>query len=224
MNPVKNQIAICNDRSKWFEPGGSEVTNFITKDTTSEAFNAKIAEYANYKLENGGFQGSNALGAAAMRGNFRLVTHIVHMGGDRLLNLGNRMGMTPLYCAVFCEDKDNQMLAVQELINLGADVNISTTYDYFISEVSLNGSTPLWAAAEKTKNLVLVKLLLRNGAIKQPENDFSEEGKQIIKAAEYQIKNEKLFLAAYVKPENHESIIQTLPPDLVKYLFEFIEN
>lgn len=127
------------------------------------------------------------------------------------------------------------MLVAKELISLGADVNIAMNDDISDTEeleigctplIAAVGCTPLTAAAGMTHNLELVLLLLRKGAIKQPEFSFeyNKDAKQIMKIAEDQIKKEKLFLAAYVKPENQESIIQTLPPDLAKYLFEFIKN
>lgn len=101
MNPINKQITLCCDRSGHNEPGSNGVLPYIDEYTTPETLDARIAGIAGYKLENGANNGWHALMAAARAGNSELVAHIVQKGGNRLVNLGNRFGMTPLMCTAF---------------------------------------------------------------------------------------------------------------------------
>ncbi len=217
---------MCSQHSGRLETGGQRVTCAIKKDTTPDQFDNIIAGIANYRLEHGGRCGWNALGAASIQGNPELIRHIVQIGGNQLLSLGNSFGWTPLYCAANCEETEDGFLAAKELIRLGANLNLATSMCCGDSSKgdTLRGATPHWAAAEKTQNLKLVKLLLKLGAVVPP--DLSEEGQEIINAVQRKIQQEReakrLFLASYFKPENNESITQVLPYELVRDIFEFI--
>lgn len=155
----------------------------IDRNMTPQEFNKKIKNIDGYKLTDGVRCGWHALNLAALKGNASLARYIVKNAEERkesVLNLGNDFGMTPLYCAASCQNPEDGLHVAQELINLGADVNIGIIYKPISGEQKPpKCATPLWAAAEKTKNYELVKLLLQNGAVVL-ENLYSEEGKAMI--------------------------------------------
>ncbi len=223
MNPIK----ICSQHSEHF--GG---TAHITRETTPEKFDQLIAGMVGYKLEHGGLYSQktcgdwNALGVASYKGNPKLIYHIVQKGGNHLLSLGNKFGWTPLFCAANCKNQEDGFLAAKELIKLGADLNLATSSKCNDTKTGKTpkGATPLWAAAEKTKNLKLIKLLLKHGAVVPP--GLGRQGRNLVRSAQVQIERERtakrLFLAAYFKPENNESILKALPIELIRRIFEFI--
>lgn len=80
--------------------------------------------------------------------------------------------MTPLYCAACCEDREKGFQAAKVLLSLGSNVNTAAGFNYYANDDRPTGAvrfeTPLYAAAVKTQNLKLVKLLLiHGGAIHQ---------------------------------------------------------
>jgi hypothetical protein len=219
-----NQINICSKRSGDMEDGAFRVTNAIKSTTKPHEFDNIIAGIPGYKLENGGRCGWNALGAAALKGNIELNCHIVKIGGHHLLSLGNGNGWTPLYCAAYCENTEVGFLAAKELMRLGSDVNLATSCwsgDSLRGDTP-RGATPLWVAAQKTKNLKVIKLLLKNGAIIPPKLD--PQAQTLVDGVQKEIEDEKkpgsLLLAAWLKPENQASIIQILPKELLTHIFE----
>lgn len=216
-----NPVTICSHRSYNMEEGGYQVTNLIKKNTTSEEFDKTIASIATYRLENGGRCGWNALGAASDRGNVRLINHIVAIGGRHLLELGNCFGWTPLFCAVNSENPEDGYAAAKELIRLGANVNVATSMGCSDSQQGYTpyAATPLWAAAEKSKNPKLVKLLLRHRALLGDES-VSNAAQAILNAARKELGAKNTFLAGYFKAENRESILQTLPYELIREIYE----
>lgn len=179
----------CKNRSGDLEDGAYTVTNFIGEFTTPIEFDNLLSTMPNYKIEYGGRCGWNALGAAASRCNVKLVTHIVQKYGTHLLHLGNGFGWTPLYCAA---NSENGYEVAKELVRLGSNVNISTAHSCGDSDKGSTyaGSTPLWAAIEKTKNQELIKLLLEHGAIVNP--NLSAEGQKLLELVERQIQEEIL--------------------------------
>lgn len=127
----------------------------------------------------------HALGIAASFGNIPLIGHIVKLGGQQLLSLGNRFGWTPLFQAVLC-DKDE---SVERLLQLGASPNIATSH---ASAAAPEGATPLWAAAQKTRNVAMAVLLMRCGAVAEPTPD--EQGQKVLKEASQQLHKETMDL------------------------------
>ncbi|NGX62672.1 MAG: hypothetical protein KR126chlam6_00070 [Candidatus Anoxychlamydiales bacterium] len=142
----------------------------ISKDTTPKAYDDLVARFPNFKVEKHNCFGFTTVHLAARMGNILLLKHIVEIEGKNLINMGTRYGLTSLLCASLCEDIAAGYLAAKELINLGADVNITTIKS--ISSDFPSQVTPLWVAAVKTKNLKLIKLLLFNGAILHPQNEI----------------------------------------------------
>lgn len=170
VNPV-NSYKLCSTRSGELEPGAGYIVSKINAETTTDEFDSWCASTPGYKLENGGRMGFTALMAAAKEGNISLMTHIVNKGGKDLLNQGTANGgWTPLTCAILSETarfkSANILLVVEKLIELGADINIATAE---LGPDSIPGkATPLYLAAEKAKNLELVKSLMKKGAIDHP--------------------------------------------------------
>jgi len=150
----------------------SYMMQMIKKDTSSRLFDRYLehvhttSEYytGNYELNHGGSAGWNVLGSAALKGNAQLVKHIVKIGGENLLDLGNENGWTPLRCAAECEDIEGGYLAAKSLIDLGADPDLA----------DIKGKTPLMTALKKT-NIKMIKLFLDNGAL-IPQHLSEESG------------------------------------------------
>ena len=114
-----------------------------------------------------------ALGRTAFQGNVALIHHIVQKGGKDLLCLGNESGWTPLYCAANCLSTEKGFLAAKALLSLGAEINTATFLETFNQTEGGTPSmaTPLWAAAVKTQNIKLVKLLLIHGGAIHPDTE-----------------------------------------------------
>lgn len=219
-------IVLCTNHSEEALESAYDVINFIKEDTQPEEFEDKIKKFPTYTYEKGGRCGWNALGMAAMVGNLHLAKHLVMKGGNHLLNLGNSYGVTPLFCSMDCTNKDKGFLVAKELIVLGANINIATTAPFGSSKGRFpKGATPLWIAAEKTKSLDLVKLLIKHGA-DDSSPKFSMEGKALILLARKQLEEEKtikrLFLAAIFKKDNDGSVVKTLPYELIKEILSYL--
>jgi hypothetical protein len=83
------------------------------------------------------FSGDNVTGKTFMHyavvgNNLSLINHLAHIGGSRLLNLGDRNGQTPLVCAIMADTHEPDwdefvpnLTIVRRLLELGADVNIA---------------------------------------------------------------------------------------------------
>lgn len=190
---------VCSDRSLPHELEDVFAVIYYINQHGGESrkkFDKFCQERPKFKLEHGGRCGWTALGMAAKKGHVKLIQHIVKIGGEHLLNLGNDHGWTPLLCCVanFKEQQDLGFIAAQELIRLGADVNIATSGS---SDDSIKGempkkATPLWVAAEKAKNLRLVELLLQHGAVANPQ--LSDKAQKIVDLAKLRIEQEKQLL------------------------------
>lgn len=187
MMPVrKSPIRLCTEHSREGEVGADEVNKnvFLNPQTFDEVVN----RVAGYRFENGGKDGWNALGSASAKGNVKVVRYILTQGDPKkLVNLGNRFGCTPLYCA-FDQIKDTRILlrVAKELIQNGADVNVAVSS----SSASFKaGDTPLTVAAEKLRNIELVKFLIRNGA--STEVNLSENARKLVEKAVHELQTNK---------------------------------
>lgn len=213
-------------RSRPMQPGAYEVTNSITKKTTPEQFDEILRWNHEYNLEYGGRCGCTALLAATIEGNIDLIRHIVKIGGEHLLKIGNENGCTPLHLVSELKDFKTACILSKELIELGAEVNVHFTSDYF------NKITPLIMAA-LNDNLQLVKLLLKNNAIvpDSAEAELGEDKMRLIKIAEKEIYQQKtvnsLVLASYLKPQldeegNEISPLKVLPPEMMFHIWKYL--
>lgn len=186
-------ISKCTHFSRESHPEACAVITSINKDTTPREFDQIVAtmKIHGYKLSYGGIRGWNALGTAAYNGNVELIAHIVKKGGEKLLDLGNRSGITPLLFAAQCKNHQDGYYAAKKLIELGADINLAAAENSSEYDVaSTEGETPLEVALEKTKNLRLVKLLIKRGAI-IPSERLSHEGKETAIQVQEQILKRK---------------------------------
>ncbi|MES2272765.1 MAG: ankyrin repeat domain-containing protein [Chlamydiota bacterium] len=205
MSPVLK----CATRSGINQYGASQMVNFIQLNTTPQEFDTERKKYPNYQLTYGGRIGWNALGSAADEGNVELVEHIVQIGGKALIELGNFVGFTPLFCAT----RNNHYLTAKKLIELGANVNIGTFRDSDGEKRNtLEGSTPLWAAAQEARNVALVRLLLKKGAVAEPA--LESEGLKILDQAQKEIANERTQLTQAID-QGAAKVIPSVLVDLI---------
>lgn len=187
MMPAGNSpIRPCTDRSGEGEVGADEVN----KNTflQPQAFDQVVNSVAGYRFENGGKEGWNALGSASANGNLKVIRYILTNGDPKkLINLGNRFGCTPLYIA-FDQIKEPRLLlkVAKELIKQGADVNLAVSSS---GKSFQAGDTPLTVAAEKLKNLELIKFLIQNGA--SSEVNLSAEARKLVDRAVLQLETNK---------------------------------
>lgn len=172
---------------------------FIKPETTPEQFEEWRANYRENDLSFGcGIHAENSLSAAAKQGNIRLIQHIVTTGGKQLLDLGEKTGLTPLNAAVLAD----QYKAAEALIQLGARVNLATAFmgtlqkrlGKFRAEWIHfpQGATPLWSAIHRARNVTLITLLLRNGALMQECDDgwITPEMKERYEQAQMEIEDQ----------------------------------
>src|SRR4029079_2511573 len=154
----------------------------ITKDITSEQLDSVIAIL---QKEDPGFDlhtltstsnlstspiSLSIVHLAVECGNAPLIPSIVKKYGAHLLEFRKtERSRTPLVHAVVWD----QCECVRILLDLSANVNVKCSND---SE--LPAFTPLWYAAEKTQNLIIVKLLARKGGKAEPA--LSEEGQKML--------------------------------------------
>lgn len=237
MNPIQHPLQQCqvfSSESPDFQDVWT-VSDFIKPATTPEAFDNFIQNrFPDFNLAKGGRCGCNVLGEAAIEGNERLVRHIVARGGPNLVNLGNAFGWTPVYCAIKeGANSEGIVRVVKTLIRLGANVNMSSRIK--LSPTEPANATPLWEALkgqdpEKgVKNMELLKVLIKNGAVSNPPPDTPQEHARqqaLIDAVKLEIKlDEKrqlLFQAGARK--NPESILSRLPADVRRIIFSFIKS
>lgn len=219
-------MSICSQRSDSHQIGGFEITTSIKSTTTPEEFDQLVSQFPGYKLEHGGRCGWNALGIAAFKGNLNLVRHIVSIGSENLLSLGNEFGWAPLFCAANGEDREAGFIVAKELLSLGAEINLATS---FWSGDTRKGdtpasATPLWAAIERSKNRSLIRFLIKKGGVVSPE--LSKEGKELLDSVLQELEEESkrimLFCAGYFKSENKDCYLQTLPKDIIILIYRLL--
>jgi hypothetical protein len=179
-------------RSPSLEEDAFEVIKTIEKDSTTEMFQAVMAEHPTYRLDQPGLCGWFALGCAATQGNIPLVDLIVAQGGKDLLNQSDDQGLTPLFLAVYYNGESSDLATVEHLLELGADPEIPAEKDYGCCPANFvpKGASPLWVAAEKAQDDQLVKALLKGGAKEACGLPLSPEGTLTIQRARAQINAE----------------------------------
>lgn len=188
----------------------------ITTKTMVAEFQKWTENITGYQLSDGGQMGWNALGRAAYNGNVQLVLYILGIGSPELLDLGNACGWTPLLCAVHSVVPSQSYPIAKELIRRGANVNTATfSYCGSIGE----HTTPLWIAVHTSKNVQLIKLLIRRGAVIHPPLE-DEQDRLLLQAANNEIIAERLYLVGVLK-DTHSPLFH-LPGDMKRYIFSFI--
>jgi hypothetical protein len=174
-------VVRCATHSGELEEGAKEIVVIMKIGTqTPQEFDDACAKYPGYKLTHGAQMGWNALGLAAYHGNIPLIQHILGKPNakETLLELGNRVGWTPLFCAV----RNNQEEAAKTLIGMGANVNMASLRYASSSDIP-EGATPLWVAVKRIHKIALVKLLLYKGALLAPALDVFDKDAQIVEQA-----------------------------------------
>lgn len=156
-------LTVCSTHSEYEPYACGPILRSITETLSPTKFDDLLSTYPDYRLNLGARCGWHALGVAATHGNVPLIQHIVVLGGESLLSLGNDFGDTPLFSAV----RDCQYCAAQALLELRANVNMETSSGCDDSQrgPTPGGATPLWAAVKRAQNKNLVKLLLSYGAV-----------------------------------------------------------
>lgn len=167
--------------------------------------------------------GDSALGMAASLGILPIIEMIVNLVGTKLLNVGNRQGLTPLHLAAGVENHIASYNTAAYLLKLGAEVN--TNSPPMLAIISKLGGTckekvniksPLTEAATHG-NILTAALLLRHGArtdwFEDAANQNSVAYKNIQKAKKYIITDtEKLFLLG---SRCRDSLLFLLVPDVI---------
>lgn len=191
-----------------------EMIRSIREDTTPEQFKTMTSNLRGYTLASKDGMERTALNGAAIAGNIPLIQHIVKEGGKELLSNVCSWGQIPLMNAGI----EKKIQAMQELINLGADVNATGVGFERRSSV-------LEHAVKVIKDLDVIKLLLKNGAINEGWQSYTEEEKDLLNKAKVEIENEKMakerkkiFLIGAFK--DSESEIHKLPRDLQKIIYK----
>lgn len=166
-----NPISLCTQRCAI-----SDTPPFlaeITSETTPEEFDQLLLR--GYEFDTGflyHLSEMTLLNLAALKGNVRLIRHIVNVGGKQLLNLGTRdFGRTPLFSAI---NANVPCSVVGELVKLNANVNIACSFksDAFkVAETCLDRAIALG-------NFSIAKLLLRHGALPNRVSKEKLEGLQ----------------------------------------------
>lgn len=171
-NNTMASIEVCKQLSTYsIDNKIWQLVDFITEHTTVEEFDNKYQQLSKPSLTAGARCGNTVMTVAAFRGNVVLVEYLHKMGGDKLLNLGNEFGMTPLYYAI----KGRQYETAKKLVQLGANVNLATSSP---SGSTLTGnstchSTPLWMAIHHREGVhaEIVRLLASSGGVANPPLD-----------------------------------------------------
>lgn len=207
-------VTRCTMMSEFSYEGGRCITSI--HQTTPEEFEEMRANTPSYQLTDGARCGYTTLAVAAMRGNIRLIEHVVRTGGKELLELGDDFGATPLFVAI----EENQTQAAKKLILLGSNVNMATNLDCPKRKEQHvpPGATPLWAAAERAKSIALVKLLLRNGAVAEPA--LTAAGTAILARAEIEMEKEKKELLAMIDAHTEHKI----PLPIVSIITDYADH
>lgn len=193
----------------------SIVIKQIGKHTTPEVFEAIRVKYPTYELTQGEpCNNATALIQAASVGNVCLAEYLVRKEGS-LLELGDRYGRTPLFWAAY----RGMRVTATKLLELGAYVNVSTLCENCLDE-NLSGfmpkATPLSAAVQKTKNLVLIKTLLRNGAVTGPISGTQE----LLEQAKKEIQEERDLAVVVATVHRFPSGVTQIIADYVTYDFQ----
>lgn len=180
------------------QPSVKDVFRQITPSYTIDGFKAicKLNPEYNFIYCNG--QGTNIFHVAAAKGNYKLILHLLDKGMgeiypsldelsklhrreirlEDLVNYSDNGFRTPLYlCVQKCKDARMAYLTAKTLIDFGANVKLSGISCGIYCKVK----SPLWIAAEKTKNLPLIQLLILHGGI--VHWPLTKNGKKNIKMA-----------------------------------------
>ncbi|MBS4168680.1 ankyrin repeat domain-containing protein [Parachlamydia sp. AcF125] len=162
----------------------------VNEETTEAEFKQFLADNPDYKLEYcAPALSSHALSRAALVGNVPLVRYILQKEeGKRLVNVGDEDGWTPLIFAAK-GPKQTAHKVTELLLANGANPNIATNAFASYPGLVPENATPLYVAAEKARNLKLVRLLLSHGAVLHPP--ISEEVKTFLRRAYLELAKEK---------------------------------
>lgn len=122
---------------------------FIDETTTPQQFDNEVKRLQDeskitFNITSGARCGHTVMHRAACVGNVKLIEHLYKLGGNRLLNMGDYDGVTPLYIAVCAQ----QVEAVRVLLELGANAKLAvhrTSGDSECGDLAEN-TTPLWKA------------------------------------------------------------------------------
>lgn len=218
---------ICTNYATSDQKSAYEVIKCIRHDTPPLQFDTVCQSQKEYQLIYS-VKKWHALNRAAHLHNIVLIWHIIDIGGKELLGLGNEFGWTPLFCAIRGDSREDKNLAfwtVKAIVDLGADVNLATSYSHKNDDEILipAKATPLWAAAELIKDLKTVRFLVKHGAVLNP-TDISKTAERLISKAvgEKKWTERRLLWAGKIKNPNENCPLSNLPKELIKHIQSFI--
>lgn len=180
----------------------------IGPETKKEEFEEHRKEWLGYTLSAGDARGTTALGAAAYKGNAKLIHHIVTSGDKSLFYLADSAGQSALHLAIDCNDKEAGYLAAKQLIQLGMPVNIVKKTHIF--GATFFNETPLEKALA-VGHVKIAALLLRMHAVARPEKlDATSKETLALSIKEIISENENLFNMRFKKE---------VPSDVMNHIF-----
>lgn len=146
-------------------PGSADkIVDFIQESTGRVAFDSECRKYKDYTLSSGSKNQQTALGKSALVGNVALIDHIMQKEDPSSLPFLGTTCLTPLHCAIKCENKEKGHQVAKRLIQFRAPINIVTEVFYGKSY----SMTPLEMAL-KEGNIPIAATLLRAGGIVREE-------------------------------------------------------
>ncbi len=152
-------------------PNADEIITSIGHFTTPDDFDALCAQHPSYELSHGERDlQQTALDQAIFLDNIPLVRHIVKKGGTDLLRLRSFYGRSLVLQSALAHSEQEKCFAmVKELVDLGADVNLTIKFtegDVMLTPLFKAANMAVWQEGRKDqeKNLEIIKFLLRRGA------------------------------------------------------------
>jgi Ankyrin repeats (3 copies) len=221
----------CNAVTRYVpNTGATDVINRITNMTTPEEFEQMRKKFPQFQLGHSNqYSGSTALHSAAETGNVQLIKFLVKQAPELLERGRTEYGVTPLSAAFDTRSLD----AMETLLELGANPNIvvnDVSILQFVANLLLLDLELHNGMFNRSKSInqrsQALKLLLKYGAERQPEDD-QENGmnlpgiKSLIQKASQEVAEERRQEQSLVRETLYHS--ELLPPnDLCTLVSEYI--
>lgn len=128
----------------------------LANKCTPEQFEKERKQYPKCQVYDGGRCAWTVFGSAACYGNYVLLEYLLETYGDVFSNIGNDLGMTPIWCATFGDrytEKDDEACArcIEILLRHRGDPTITTP----------DGTTPLQNCINQNKYPLMTAVLRR---------------------------------------------------------------
>lgn len=200
-----------------------DVVESITRETTPDVFDNILSMYQGFNLNQTNRNGHTVLTQAAKVGNVTLVKHIVSLpGGAALLNSHSIVCLPPLACAASNQNIVDGFNTSRELMRLGAKVNYEGIPGILLTSTI---QTIEW-------NKPLVKLLLRHGAIENPNlkiffppvpRRIEETRKELQKEQAVEMTVRIVGFALLYKFTRLETNFSKMPKDIAKIIINMVK-